>query len=198
MKGTGVIPGEKPGDSVGTVNQRELETFRLQLCEEMNYARTKPAEYAEKFIKPQIAGSKQIPGKGVSYAQSCYDQMRSMASIGKLTLSANYSKASQWFAEDHRRTGKIGHVGSDGSQFWERVKRFDPKATPTNECCAYGVSEARGVVVMWLVDEGIESLGHRAAVLNESANVVGVGKVAGADLKALYGVVVVADFGKEK
>lgn len=175
-----------------------LEQFRQEVCSEMNYARTKPAEYAEKFIKPNIARSRLIPGKSTSYAQSCYDQMRTMAPIGALTLSTRYSMASQWFAEDHRKTRTMGHVGSDKSRFWERVKRYEPTAHPTNECCAYGASGAREVVVMWLIDEGVTSLGHRKAVLNQQANVVGVGKAEGKDLESMYGVVVVADFGYQE
>lgn len=170
----------------------EMGAFCEAVLAEHNYARTKPKEYAEKFIKPKIANSKTMQGSELSYAQSCYNRTVEMEPLKPLVLDVNYIKAAQWFADDHRKTKVTGHVGSDGSRFWERIKRYDQNAEPTNECCSYGVSDARGVVVQLLVDEDVPSLGHRDAVLNPRAGRIGVGQAKG---DVPYGVVTVIDYG---
>lgn len=159
--------------------------FVEAMLQEHNYARTKPKEYAEKFIKPHF-------GKTNGYAESCYKTMTTMQPVGELQLDERFCRAAQWFANDLGRTGAVGHVGSDGSQFWERLKR-EGAGNALSESCSWGIRDARAVLVQLLIDEGVPSLGHRNNALNPKAKVIGVGQVQGG--KAAYGVATVIDYG---
>lgn len=158
--------------------------FAQAMLEEHNYARTKPKEYAEKFIKPYF-------GRTSGYAESCYETMTTMKPVGALKLDDRFCKAAQWFANDLRRTGKITHTGSDGSQFWDRLKR-QGATNALSESCSWGVKGARSILVQLLIDEGTPSLGHRENALNPMAKVIGVGQTEG--VKG-YGVATVIDYG---
>lgn len=166
-------------------NGGEEKSFAQQLLDEHNYARTKPKEYAEKFIKPYF-------GKTKGYAESCYETMVNMAPVGALTLDERFCKAAQWMAEDLGKTGAVSHVGSDGSRFAERLKRYGA-TNAQSESCSWGRREARAVLLQLLIDEGVESLGHRRNALNAKARVIGVGQKVGG--KAAYGVATVIDYG---
>ena len=158
--------------------------FAQAMLEEHNYARTKPKEYAEKFIKPHIR-------KPDDYADGCYKTMTTMKPVGALKLDDRFCKAAQWFANDLGRTGKVTHTGSDGSQFWDRLKR-QGATNALSESCSWGVKSARGILVQLLIDEGTPSLGHRENALNPRAKVIGVGQTEG--VKG-YGVATVIDYG---
>lgn len=158
--------------------------FAQAMLEEHNYARTKPREYAEKFIKPHF-------GNTSGYAESCYETMTKMKPVVALKLDDRFCKAAQWFANDLRRTGEITHTGSDGSQFWDRLKR-QGATNALSESCSWGVRGARCILVQLLIDEGTPSLGHRKNALNPRARVIGVGQTEG--VKG-YGVATVIDYG---
>lgn len=159
--------------------------FAQAMLEEHNYARTKPKEYAEKFIKPHF-------GNTNGYAESCYETMTKMQPVGALKLDERFCRAAQLFANDLGRTGKVTHTGSDGSQFWDRLKRQGAN-NALGESCSWGVKGARGILVQFLIDEGTPSLGHRENALNPRAKVIGVGQKVGG--KAMYGVATVIDYG---
>lgn len=158
--------------------------FAQAMLEEHNYARTKPREYAEKFIKPHV-------GKANGYAKSCYETMTTMKPVGALKLDDRFCKAAQWFANDLGRTGKITHTGSDGSQFWGRLERQGAH-NALSESCSWGVKSARGILVQLLIDKGTPSLGHRENALDPRAKVIGVGQTEGVKE---YGVATVIDYG---
>lgn len=174
--------------SCGKNEKRDIvfaSEFAQALLDEHNYARTKPKEYADRFIKPRF-------GKTKGYAESCYQTMTTMQPVGALTLDERFCKAAQWFADDLAKTGKVGHVGSDGSRFGERLKRVGA-SNALSESCSWGLKDARAVMVQLLIDEGVQTLGHRKNALNPKAKVIGVGQTIGG--KAAYGVATVIDYG---
>lgn len=160
--------------------------FALDLMNEHNYARTKPAEYAERFIKPHF-------GKTQGYAERCYKEMTAMQPVGKLRLDERCCQASQWFAEDLVKSGKIGHVGSDGSSSSDRLRRVGVKWIACAENCSWGVPDARGVLVQLLIDEGVQNEGHRKNILSPNYMIMGVGRAEG----GRYGVATVIDYARE-
>lgn len=167
---------------------KEQNAFIEELVKEHNAARTNPKEFAEKYIKPKIPQN----SSGVSSAQECYDIMRKMEPLKPLTLDDKFCLAAQYFADDHAITQKIGHTGSDGSSFTQRLKKFGA-TTGVNESCAYGASTPRETVVRLLIDDGTPSRLHRIAILNPDARVIGVGVAKGN--KIPYGTVVVIEYG---
>lgn len=167
-------------------NLEEHRSFAQELLEEHNYARTKPKEYAERFIKPWF-------GRTQGYAESCYQTMTTMRPVGALTLDERFCRAAQWFADDLGRTGWVAHVGSDGSSPRERCER-EGAMNACAESCSWGIKEARGVLVQLLIDQGVKELGHRKNALNPDARVIGVGQKIGG--KAAHNVATVIDYGR--
>ena len=70
-------------------------------------------------------------------------------------------------------SGKAGIVGHDA--FDERFAGLLNRGKQVGENCAYGEPSALGVVIQLLVDEGVESLGHRYNILSPSFKRIGVG-----------------------
>lgn len=68
--------------------------------------------------------------------------------------------------EDHQWT--LLHTGSDGSEPWDRIKKFSPRMMSTGENIAgsYPKPTARDILIQLLIDEGIPGYGHRRNLLD--------------------------------
>ena len=75
--------------------------------------------------------------------------------------------------EDQIGSKKVGHVGSDGSLPWQRIRRYG-HAGVTSEAIAYGNSEGGLIVVQFLVDDGVEDRDHRKTLLDSTFRTIGV------------------------
>jgi uncharacterized protein YkwD len=61
------------------------------------------------------------------------------------------------------------HVGSDGSEFWERAKKCGTKATRENIACGHRTPRAA-------VDGWLDSEGHFKNMMSKNINYIGVGE----------------------
>lgn len=105
-------------------------------------------------------------------------------------------------AEDHcldiGPRGVVSHEGSDGSSAAERMSRYCNWAGACSECIWYGVLNvnlatlelAERIVDDLIIDDGVSSRGHRAAMLDKKYLCAGVSFCA----HATFGHVVVIDF----
>jgi len=81
--------------------------------------------------------------------------------------------------EDHvvdiGQTGTASHTSSDGTGAAQRAQRYGSFAY-FGECLWYGSehSDARAIVLDLIVDDGVESRGHRKGVYEERYDIVGV------------------------
>lgn len=164
--------------------------FNQELLKEHNYVRTKPKEYAEKVLKPAMAN---YSDKTKTVAQGLYDQLVKMEPVGKLELDETLQKAAQWFADDHARSGKTGHIGSDGSRMDQRIDRAGGEFRTMAENCSYELADARDVMLGLLIDEGIPGFGHRKNILNPAYSHMGAGKSSREGVP--YGTAIVIDYG---
>lgn len=76
--------------------------------------------------------------------------------------------------KDQGRTGAIGHTGSDSSTVVDRLNRYGKWGISAGENIYYGNGDARIIVVLLLIDDGVSSRGHRGNLLDSSFKVVGV------------------------
>ena len=65
-------------------------------------------------------------------------------------------------------SGKTGYVGHTRTKACNAVKYY------SGECCDYGNSTALDIVLSLMIDERVESLGHRKACFNTYYKVIGV------------------------
>ncbi len=124
-----------------------------------------------------------------SYLRSLHRDLKNTKDLDPFYPEKDLSVIAQGHAEESGRTGHTGHKGFD--------KRFEPVlGNPyrgVGENCSYGYADAVGIVIQLLVDDGVQSLGHRKNILNKEYNSVGV---AIRDHKT-YTYNCVIDFGKK-
>ena len=83
--------------------------------------------------------------------------------------------AARCHSADMAAAGVLGHEGSEGSTFWQRLAGAGYSGEPAAETVAAGYGTAAAVVAAWLTSEE----GHCNALLDPFATEVGVGYVAG-------------------
>ena len=164
---------------------------------EMNMARSNPKKYAELYIQPRtkkfsgnLYNNYIMTNEGVSVVNECVKFMNSQKSLPILKPSKGLTLAAKDHSSTQCLTDKTGHDGIDGSDPFERMKRYGTFTT-AGENIDYGCSSAREIVVSLLIDDGVKSRGHRKNIMNKSFSTVGVGY---ADKHKTYGYECVIDF----
>lgn len=154
------------------------------VLEEMNLARTNPAQYAtyleawrtyykgKMFKEPGSAPVETI--EGVSALEEAIKYLRSAKPLPPLKLSKGLCLGAKDQSFDQGKTGDISHQGSDKSFSWERVARYGQWKTPVSENIAYDSGTAREIVINLLIDDGVSARGHRNNIFNSSYLVTGV------------------------
>lgn len=92
-----------------------------------------------------------------------------------LTLCAPIERAAQAYAETMTRTQVFSHVGSDGSQAWERMAAQGYRWSWAGENIAKGHPDVASVMAGW-----IASPGHYRNLVNPGFRHVGLGLAADA------------------
>jgi len=164
----------------GTGNQVSNEA----ILAELNYARTKPAEYAQflENMKQYFKGNTyEYPGEiplltneGVGAVQEAIDFLKSAAPRPLFSLSVGLSKAAADHRNDCGAKGIISHTGSDGSSMEDRINRYGSWDITIGENIAFGTKTARDIVIQLIVDDGVSSRGHRENIFNEQFLKVGL------------------------
>ena len=188
-------PGVKPaGDNP------YLSSVEAGVVVELNLARTDPKAYA-RYLRDYRAmihnGIFERPGEigirlqeGTRAVDEAIAFLEKRSPLEALAPSRGLSRAARAQAMDQGKSGATGHSGSDGSSPFDRMNRYGQWDSIAGENAAYGASDARGIVIRLIVDDGVSSRGHRANIFNEAFKAVGVG--VGPHPK--YGTVCVQDF----
>ncbi len=180
-----------------------LDKFRMEVLNELNFARTQPKKYAETVLQPRLpyfnGNTYSVPGQipiitheGAGAVTECINELNSTSAIEKLSIEKGLNLSAQWLADDQARTGQMGHTGSDGSNLSTRINRYGKWSYCCAENCAYGTKTAREIVAQLLIDDGVSSRGHRKNILNPKLEKVGIGY--NDKNNAPYGAVTVQDF----
>lgn len=161
-----------------------LSPSEQELLDEINWARTRPAEYAAflEQLKPHFKGTDMLrPGKmtvmtkeGWKAVEEAVAALRTTKPLPALEVSGGMCSGAGLLARDQLQTGQTGHKGSDGSFCEERVTRFGMWASPIGENLSYGRHTARERVINFLVDDGVASRNHRKRLLDPSFKVAGI------------------------
>lgn len=173
------------------------------ICDELNYVRTRPNDYAEKVLRPRLArfngytykqddGSYVQTHEGAAAVQEAINTLKSAQAMSALTLDTGLSQASSLLAAYQAQTGQIGHVGPNNLTMRQRIEQYGSWSGYIGENCAYGSTAARDIVAQLIIDDGFGNRGHRINILNESFSKVGIALQIGDN--APYGSVCVMDF----
>ena len=107
------------------------------------------------------------------YAKSLVNELKSRHPMEALTLSPMLSAISRSHAMDMGKKGTTGHSSSNGASFADRVRR-KVKGGMIGENCDYGNDTSIDIVMSLLIDDGIQSLGHRKNILDARFHFVGI------------------------
>lgn len=97
------------------------------------------------------------------YKKSLIEAMNNMAPLPAVQPSPELTSFAQCFAKESGITGKTGH------------DRRQCKGGYFAECCSYGMSTGKDIVMQLLIDHNVTSLGHRKICFTQSYLSVGVG-----------------------
>jgi uncharacterized protein YkwD len=162
-----------------------LSDLEKAVLEEMNLARTNPAQYAAylESLRPYFNGKlfKQ-PGQkaavqtieGASALEEAIKFLRAAKPLPRLEVSKGMCMGAKDQSFDQGQSGAISHQGKDKSFSWERVARYGDWKAPVSENIAYDSGTAREIVINLLVDDGVPTRGHRNNIFNSSYIVTGV------------------------
>lgn len=137
----------------------------------INLARTSPKKFWDHVAKIYLDTAQ--PN---SYITSLESDLTTMESLEPYQPDQRLIDAASYHAYDIGASGITGHNSTDGTGFFTRVKRFFQcyGSFSAGECCAFGNSMAIDIVMQLLVDEGVESLGHRRNLLSPRYTLVGL------------------------
>ncbi len=177
-----------------------LTPLESAVVEELNLARTRPAEYADILTSFQAyvkGGFLELPGRvAVKLAEGGGAIREAIAFLGRqpalpaLAISKGLSMSARDQAMDQGKSGATGHGGSDLSTPFARMDRYGTWQGTAGENCSYGPDTAREIVIALIVDDGVTSRGHRANIFSRDFLRVGVAVAS----HPVYGTVCVQDF----
>jgi uncharacterized protein YkwD len=170
------------GLSLATVRAGSNEQ---KFVDELNLARTKPAEYAKfvekhkkRFIDEMMY---KMPSRGRIRTQEgkkavdeAIEFLKKAKPVGKLKLSKGLSKAAEDHTKDIGKAGVTGHTGTDKSTMTDRMGRHGKWQKTCGENIAFGPDDAREVVMQLIIDDGVASRGHRVNIYKKDFKVVGI------------------------
>jgi uncharacterized protein YkwD len=97
------------------------------------------------------------------------NQARSQAGCHPVKNDGHLHSAARGHSDDMAKKGFVGHPGSDGSSFADRIRKAGYRR-PLSENVGKGYQTAQQALTAWLADPA-----QRAAILNCGAKAVGVG-----------------------
>lgn len=168
--------------TAGHIQSREEEVLEI-----MNAVRTNPQDFIKTYLTPYLKENNLTNNR---YAKSLLSDLKKTNKMEPLKMSVALSEVSKMHALDMGGLGEVGHSSSDGTSFAERVRSKAKAGGMIAENCDYGHESALDIVMALLIDDGIESLGHRKNILEPKYQWVGI---AIEDHKT-YGVNTVMDF----
>lgn len=166
---THFTPEEISRADIGAALRCSDEERQLYLL--INLARTSPRKFWDHVAKVYL--DTVAPN---SYIASLEEDLTTMEPREPYHPDQRLIDAASYHAYDIGSSGITGHNSSDGTGFVARAKRFVQcyGSFSAGECCSFGSSNAIDIVMQLLVDEGVESHGHRNNLLSPKYTMVGL------------------------
>jgi hypothetical protein len=131
----------------------EKETLTL-----INLARLYPKQFLKLYM--DYAGARAVSGN--TYYTSLTKELKVMEPCNELLPDKRMFESAKCWATEAGQEGIVGHM------------RKTCSASFNGECCSYGSGTAIGIVMQLLIDEGVESLGHRRICLDQGYKLIGI------------------------
>jgi uncharacterized protein YkwD len=162
-----------------------LSDIEKDVMKEMNLARTNPAEYAAKLkeFRKRYRGNLIIVPDGINMmtnegVRACDEAIRFLETskpLAPLKVSKGLSLAARDHAKDQGPKGATGHDGSNGSSPFARMNHYGKWLGSAGENISYGKNTGEEIVFQLLIDDGVQSRGHRKNIFSSAFNFAGIG-----------------------
>lgn len=147
---------------------------------EINAARADPRAYAARlrvYLAAFHGRLVQEPGRpelmtveGPAAVEEAIADLERRQPAPPLTGNEALARVARNLLEDQERSGRIGHVSSDGASLGERMQRAGVFAMGMEEDIAYGGATPAEVVRQLIVDDGVADRGHRQSIFDPHMN----------------------------
>ena len=134
-----------------------------------NLARVNGKLFANTYLRDYV----QERSLKSEYVQTLITDLQNVRDLPMLVPDLGLCTAAANHASDIGSTGRTGHRSSDGRDLVKRFEKYFEKGT-VSENCSYGKAAPLDIVMQLLIDDGVESLGHRNVMLSEQYGAVGV------------------------
>ncbi|HET6244163.1 MAG: CAP domain-containing protein [Bacteroidetes bacterium] len=131
-----------------------------------NLARIDGPLFASTFLEEYLKKNNIRSNKWIA---SLKKDLENSPSLSPLIPQKDLSGIARQHAEKSGKTGRTGHF-----DFKERTKDVMKKYNGIGENCNYGTANGLLIVILLLIDEGVENLGHRKNMLNSDYQYTGV------------------------
>ena len=128
----------------------------------LNFARTRPKEFCEKFVIPHW-------DKGNWYENTLVETMMKLQPMGTLLPGKRLYESAECHARVNGKLGLRGHNRYKNTKTKEQCDEYF-----MGECISYGHETGLGVVLQLLIDDRVPSLGHRKICLSPQFHSVGI------------------------
>lgn len=161
-----------------------LSPLEKDVLREINFARTQPEKYADVLegMKSYYEGKlfkrpneeTVLTEEGIAGVAEAVRFLRNVKPVAPLVPSRGLSLAARDHVREQGPRGAIGHRSRDGSTISDRLKRYGDWQTGIAENISYGESQARMIVAVWIIDDGVRDRGHRGNLFNAALKFAGI------------------------
>lgn len=154
---------------------KDITAFQQYMLDEINFARTNPAEYADSRLK---ADNERSADNG------SYLHLKNAIPVGSITFNHSLNLSATNYALFLAMNNKAEHY-ADGTPLKRAIRAgFTGSSTGENVAVASENSfdailnprsAAIGFVRILIIDQGVADLGHRVIMLNSKYKTVGIG-----------------------
>ncbi len=161
-----------------------LSPLEKEVLREINLARTQPEKYADvlESMKSYYEGKlfkrpneeTVLTEEGIAGVAEAVSFLRKVKPVAPLLPSRGLSLAARDHVAEQGPRGAIGHRSRDSSTISDRLKRYGNWQTGIAENISYGESQARMIVAVWIIDDGVRERGHRENLFTGDFKFVGI------------------------
>ena len=180
-------------EDISIEKTKDISTFQQYMLDEINFARTKPAEYAELRLKAENETSKD---------NGSYSYLKNSTQVEAISFNQALNQSASDYASFLAEKNLLEH-NADGTPLKRAIRAgFTGTSTAENiaaasENCYNPVLNSNSAAIEFvrtlIIDEGVADVGHRLIILNAKYKTVGIGFIQNSATPILN--YVVQDFG---
>lgn len=146
-------------------DEKYLSKTEKEVILYLNLLRLNPKLFGETFLKRYLDSTKEND----SYTKSLLKSLPTTKPLPELQASKELWDFAKSYAIKCGKENKTGH-----GNYAQRIKSISANyGGAMAENCDYGNNKAIDIIMSWLIDEGVKSLGHRENMLDPEYKFVG-------------------------